>query len=77
MCYTIFRATPGANVCVFSNWYALNTIVSALPILSRITNNLFSSGGKKFIAEGGFLIKLKINVRCPNTKALAINKHQF
>jgi hypothetical protein len=48
-----------------------HTIFSASPILSGITNNLGSSGGKTFFCEIQDL-KLKKNAQHPNTRAIPI-----
>jgi hypothetical protein len=70
MCYTLLSAnTFDAKQC------AAQTTCSASLILSHITNNLGSSGGKTFLQNLRWCpFKISKNIQHHNTKAHAIDR---
>jgi hypothetical protein len=77
MCYTIFRATPGANIVFFQIGKCCTPLLAPCQFFHTLLIICAQVVAKSVFAEGGFFTKIKNNVRCPNTKALAIDKHQF
>jgi hypothetical protein len=60
---------------IFTDWEALHIAFSASPILSHITRNLVSSGGKTVFAKSK-MVALKIKekyIQHPNTKTISFD----